>query len=55
MPTLEARARKEFAYVVAVTDEGDCLRLAVGVLETAEVLANHLRKRDGLAGVAVVG
>ena len=42
-------------HVVAVTDEGDGLRLAVGVLETTEVFGNHLGKGDGLAGVAVVG
>jgi len=41
--------------VVAVTDEGNRLRLAIGVLETAEVFVDHLGKSDGLARMIVVG
>ncbi len=41
--------------VVAVTDEGDCFRLAIGVLETTEVFVDHLGKSDGLARVIIVG
>ena len=42
-------------HVVAITDEGDCLRFAIGILEAAEVFADHLREGDGLARVIVVG
>ena len=41
--------------VVAVTDEGDRLRLAIGILETAEVFLDHLGECDCLARVVIVG
>ena len=41
--------------VVAVTDEGDCLGLSIGVLESAEVFVDHLCEGDGLARVVIVG
>ena len=41
--------------IVAVTDKGDSLRLAIGVLESAEVFANHLGKGDCLARMVVIG
>ena len=41
--------------IVAVTDKGDSLRLAIGVLESAEVFLDHLGKGDGLARMVVIG
>ena len=42
-------------HVVAVADEGDGLRLTVGILESAEIFLDHLGKGDCLARVVVVG
>lgn len=52
---LGGEGQERIGHVVAVADEGDSLGLAVCVLETAQVFANHLGKGDGLAGVVVVG
>ena len=41
--------------IVTVTDKGDSHRLAIGVLETAQVFANHLGKGDCLARMVVIG
>ena len=49
-----AKGKEGVCDVVAVTDEGDCLRLAIGVLESAEVFVDHLGKSDCLARMIVI-
>ena len=51
---LGAKREERVRDVVAVTDEGDRLRLAA-VLESAEVFVDHLGECDCLARVAIVG
>ena len=52
---LGGEGKEGIGNIVAVTDKGDSLRLAIGVLETAQVFANHLGKGDGLARMVVIG
>ena len=52
---LGGKGEEGVGNVVAITDEGDCLRLAIGVHETTEVFVDHLGKSDCLARMVVVG